>query len=112
MNGSAAFLQLDDDPALEVVVSMATSNYRFAECLQCPVRRVSIFYDFVPDKGSYVVRNVQRSGTDLAAQTVGGILGRGSEFDLADSELKAAASPERALARALRGNREIRRRRS
>lgn len=64
-HGEAIFANLDADPELELIVSYATGDRRFDPCNQCASRRATLLFNFVRERGRYVVAGGRQTATDL-----------------------------------------------
>ncbi|MEM8817818.1 MAG: hypothetical protein AAGE85_18540, partial [Pseudomonadota bacterium] len=99
-HGTAAFLNLDTDPALELVVSHATGNRRFAHCNQCASRRMAVLFDFSTERGRFEAVAQRQTATDTFAQANRNLFGVSPTMYLKAREADVDAALQRIAGRA------------
>ncbi|MEM1050191.1 MAG: hypothetical protein AAGL24_28815, partial [Pseudomonadota bacterium] len=98
-HGAATFLNLDTDPALELVVTHATGNRRFADCNQCASRRMAVLFDFSSERGRYETVAQRQTATDTFAQANRNLFGVSPTMYLRVMETDVEAALQRIAGR-------------
>ncbi len=94
-HGTAAFLNLDTDPALELVASHATGNRRFAPCNQCASRRMALLFDYSTERSRFEAVAQRKTATDTFAQANQNLIGFSPTMFLIAMEEDVEAALER-----------------